>query len=248
MSSDADKTVRRTGTAKAQSPPRRRLSAQDRERMIVQGAIRYFAANGFAGDTRALARNLGVSQGLIFHYFPTKEALIDRVYEDVFLSRWKPGWEAMLKDRSRPLRDRLKAFYRDYYETADRSEWIRITLYSALRDIDINARYHRRVREAVIHRIVRELRAELQLPDPEGPPGFYEEQLVYALHAAVIYLLIRKHVYKMSFPADPRPAIDAHVDLFMDSVATAMQRLISEQPAIPVVLDRAPGRRGAARA
>jgi AcrR family transcriptional regulator len=221
---------------------RRRLSAEDRERMIVKGAIRYFAANGFAGDTRALARHLGVSQGLIFHYFPTKEALIDRVYEDVFLSRWKPAWETVLEDRDQPLRERLKAFYRDYYETADRSEWIRITLFSALRDIDINARYHRRVREAIIHRIVRELRAELGLADPEAPPSFYEEQVVYAIHAAVIYLLIRRHVYKMPCPADPLPAIDAHIDIFMDSVAGVMQRLIGEQPAVAVALDCLPRR------
>lgn len=208
---------------------RQRLSPEDRERMIVEGAVSYFAANGFDGDTRALARSLGVSQALIFHYFPTKDALIDRVYQEVFLSRWKPEWETLLGDRNRALRRRLKDFYRDYYETANHYEWIRITLYSALRDIDINARYHRRVRERLIHLIVRELRDELNLKDPDAPMTFAEEQLIYNLHSAVIYQLIRNHVYKMPQPEDMGSVIDAHVDLFMDSVPIVLHRILSRE-------------------
>jgi AcrR family transcriptional regulator len=203
---------------------RQRLSPRDRQRMILDGAIRYFAADGFDGDTRALAKSLGVSQALIFHYFPTKEALIDSIYREVFLSRWKRAWEQVLADRSRPLRSRLKEFYRDYHRTADRPEWIRLTLYSALRDIDINSRYHRRVRERIIHRIARELRHELALGDPDGAISQHEEQIVYALHAGVIYHLIRKHVYRLPSPDDLSPVIDAHVDLFMDSLPSVLAR------------------------
>lgn len=203
------------------------MSPEERERMIVEGAIRHFAEYGFDSDTRGLARSLGVSQALIFHYFPTKEALIDRIYQEVFLSRWNPAWETILCDRSRSLDNRLKAFYRDYVETADRPEWIRITIYSALRDIDINARYHVRVRKSVIQRIVRELRHEFDLGDPDAPVGFYEEQLVYMFHAAVIYHLIRKHIYRMPLPEPIGPAIDAHIDSFLMSAPMVMGRLVA---------------------
>lgn len=211
-----------------QSKPvrRRRLSPEDRERMIVEGAIRYFAEHGFDGETRALAISIGVSQALIFHYFPTKEALIDRVYEDVFLSRWKDSWVEILGDRSRSLRHRLKDFYRDYYATSDRPEWIRITLYSALRDIDINSRYHARVRERIILRIAEELREELGVGMQPGPISEEEEQLVYCLHSSVIYQLIRKHIYRMAAPDDLTPVIDANVDLFMNSIPLVVQRFI----------------------
>lgn len=195
--------------------------------MIVRGAIQYFAANGFDSETRALARSIGVSQGLIFHYFPTKEALIDRVYEEVFLGRWKPEWDQILGNRERSLRKRLKSFYKDYFETADRYEWIRITLYSALRDIDINTRYHRRVRERIIHVIALELREELGFCDPDSTITCYEEELVYALHANVIYQLIRKHIYHLSGPDNPGPVIEAFVDMFMDAVPRALHRLSS---------------------
>ena len=226
MAGQTEKRSKRAAPARAAR--RQRLNPEDRERMIVEGAVRYFAANGFDGDTRALAQSLGVSQALIFHYFPTKEDLIDRVYEEVFLSRWKPSWEQVLGDRDRALRKRLKEFYRDYYETANHYEWIRITLYSALRDIDINARHHHRVRTRLIHLIVRELREELSLGDPESEITLQEEQLIYNLHSAVIYQLIRSHVYNMPQPLDMTRVIDAHVDLFMDSVPLVLHRLQAE--------------------
>ncbi len=213
------------------STRRRRLSPEDRERMIVEGAIHYFAEHGFDGETRALANSIGVSQALIFHYFPNKEALIDRVYQDVFLSRWKDKWVDILGDRSRSLRSRLKEFYLDYYETGDRPEWIRITLYSALRDIDINSRYHARVRERIILKIARELREELGLGGDESEITDYEEQMVYCLHSSVIYQLIRKHIYRMDSPHDLTPVVEANVDLFMNSIPLVLQRFIGTQAA-----------------
>ena len=43
-----------------------------RERQIVEGAVAYFAEVGLDGQTRELARRLGITQPLLFRYFPTK--------------------------------------------------------------------------------------------------------------------------------------------------------------------------------
>ena len=66
---------------------KKRLSSQEREKQIVIAAVEFFAEVGFSGDTRQLARRLGVTQSLIYKYFPTKDALIDRVYEEVYVGR-----------------------------------------------------------------------------------------------------------------------------------------------------------------
>ena len=58
---------------------------------------------------------------------------------------------------------------------------------------------------------------------------FSEEQLIYNLHSAVIYQLIRNHVYKMPPPEDMGAVIDAHVDLFMDSVPIVLHRILSRE-------------------
>jgi hypothetical protein len=54
-----------------------RLTREAREKLIVDGAVRFFAEVGFGGQTRELARQLRMSQSLLFKYFPTKVDLID---------------------------------------------------------------------------------------------------------------------------------------------------------------------------
>jgi hypothetical protein len=49
-----------------------------------------------------------------YRYFPTKDQLIDRIYQEVYLSNWNPRWESRLRDRSAPLEKRLTDFYIDY--------------------------------------------------------------------------------------------------------------------------------------
>ena len=47
----------------------------EREAQIVAEAVRFFAETGFEGQTRELAARLGITQPLLYRYFPTKEAL-----------------------------------------------------------------------------------------------------------------------------------------------------------------------------
>ena len=105
--------------AKAVVPtPAKRLSGAEREKHIVSEAVRFFAEVGFGGDTRELAQRLGVTQSLLYKYFPNKEALINRVYEEVYLGRWNPFWESMIRDRSIPLQERLTRLYIEYAKAA----------------------------------------------------------------------------------------------------------------------------------
>jgi AcrR family transcriptional regulator len=113
---------------KASKAARRvRLNPEDRKKLIVEEAIRYFAEVGFDAGTHPLAVRLGITQPLIFRYFPNKNDLIEAVYHEVFLSRSRIEWEVLLEDRTRPLRDRLVEFYKDYTEVIFNSRWMRIS-------------------------------------------------------------------------------------------------------------------------
>ena len=69
-------------------PPRRRLSATLRKTSIAQAALPLFARRGFDGvSTRELAQASGVSEALIFRYFPTKRALFDEIHRQHTESR-----------------------------------------------------------------------------------------------------------------------------------------------------------------
>lgn len=205
----------------------KRLPPDARAQQILEGAIAYFAEFGFHGGTRALATHLGISQALLFRYFPNKAALIDRVYEVVFLNRWNPNWQTLLTQRKRPLAQRLTDFYRDYGRSIDRYEVIRISLFSALRHESISQRYFARLREHLIRPIVAEFRAHLALPALDTlPMHALEEQLVFSLHATVIYGIIRKHVFLAAAPADTDFLIELYVDGFVQTAPSAFRRVL----------------------
>ena len=47
----------------------RRLSPEDREQQILEGAVKFFAEKGFSGQTRELALQLGITQPLLYRYY-----------------------------------------------------------------------------------------------------------------------------------------------------------------------------------
>src|SRR5271169_4620801 len=112
------KTRNQKSKTRPARPIQRRLKPAAREQLIAQAAVRFFAERGFEGKTRELARRLGIAQPLLYRYFPSKQALIDRVYREVFVDPWQPEWFENLADRSKPLKRRLQEFYIAYAHTA----------------------------------------------------------------------------------------------------------------------------------
>jgi TetR/AcrR family transcriptional regulator len=69
--------------------PKRRLPNRDKiEATILAEAVRVFAASGFEGaSVAAVAENAGLSKQNLMYYFPTKQALYQRVLDGV-LDDW----------------------------------------------------------------------------------------------------------------------------------------------------------------
>src|SRR4051794_15582071 len=72
-SSRAKSTLAKSARAKS-SRPRRNMRAVERERLIVDEAIRFFAERGFDGEMRELAIRIGIAHSAIYRHFPSKEA------------------------------------------------------------------------------------------------------------------------------------------------------------------------------
>src|SRR5882757_1829288 len=89
----------------------KRLSPDDRRKEFVAKATEFFSEEGFGGGTRDLARRLGVTQPLLYRYFPSKDDLIKEVYRTVHVGPLDTGWGTLLHGRSRPIGDRLQEFY-----------------------------------------------------------------------------------------------------------------------------------------
>src|SRR5262252_6632326 len=147
--------MRKKASTKRTRPKQKRLSPDDRRKEFVAKATEFFSEEGFGGGTRDLARRLGVTQPLLYRYFPSKNDLIKEVYRTVYLEPLDEGWDNLLADRSRPLRDRLLEFYRGYTKVIFRRKWLRIYLYSGLKGLDINRRYVAVVRDKILTRMIR---------------------------------------------------------------------------------------------
>ncbi|TCP88236.1 TetR family transcriptional regulator [Rhizobium sp. PP-CC-2G-626] len=194
------------------------MSPDHREQEIVREAVKFFAEFGFEGQTRELAKRLGITQPLLYRYFPTKDALVERVYQEVFLRRWNPFWEELLVDRKTPLRERLTDFYQDYSQAILTYEWVRLFMFSGLKGLDFNTRYLDLLRQRVFGLIINALRLEHSLkPVDEVPISPIELEAVWGLHAAIFYLGVRKFIYNM--PVENISSIvDLELRIFLDGV------------------------------
>ena len=189
----ADKTAAtqpasgRTNRAGRVAEPRLRLSAADREQQILAGAVDFFARRGLDAQTRELADELGITHALLYHYFPTKSRLIERVYEQVIAGRWDPAWEALL-DGAEPVEAKLCRFYGQYLAAILTPEWLRILVHSGLADGLIPARYFGLLRERLFPRLIRETR-RASGSRSRAAPTVREEALLLGLHGGLVYQL-----------------------------------------------------------
>jgi len=193
---------------------RRRLSPDERRREFVAKATEFFSEEGFGGGTRALARRLGVTQPLLYRYFPSKDDLIKEVYRTVYLDPLETGWEKLLTDRSRPLRDRLLEFYHTYTDAIFTRKWLRIYLYSGLKGLDINRWYVGMVKDKILTRIIRECRHEVGLA-VQNKPSTAELELAWVLHGGIFYYGVRKYIYESPVLEDKDRVIIDALDVFL---------------------------------
>ena len=200
----------------AESPTRKRLSSDERRREFIRKSIELFAEDGFESSTRELARRLGVTQPLLYRYFPSKQDLISAVYEEVYLRRWRPEWEALIADRSRPLRDRLVEFYGLYTDAIFHPDWIRIYLYSGLKGVEINARYMKLIVQRILTPIFSEIRADVGLPD-RGPSDREIDEM-WIIHGGIFYFGVIKLVYQKTPPDTKAIAIGFAVDALIEGM------------------------------
>ncbi|MFM0129204.1 TetR/AcrR family transcriptional regulator [Paraburkholderia sediminicola] len=200
----------------------RRLAPEVRERQIVLKAVDHFATHGFSGSTRELARQLGVTQPLLYRYFPSKEALIDRVYEEVY--QWDTSWECLIKDRSVPIQERMVRFYSAYAGVILRREWIRIFIFAGLTREGINSKYLSRLRERVFLPVMAEIRSAYELPaSTSTKQRDIDLELIWSLHASIFYLGVRKWIYGLPVSDNVEDHIARQVDAFLNGVPEALK-------------------------
>ena len=112
---------------------RQRQAAARREE-ILRTALGLFAARGFdATSTKQIAREAGIAEGLVFHYFPTKAGLLTAILDDrlengrAFRSELRPLLEGAA---SRPAAEVLGAVASGWLAALRRDEEIVVVLFT----------------------------------------------------------------------------------------------------------------------
>jgi AcrR family transcriptional regulator len=199
-----------------------RLPPAERRARLLASAAEFFAEYGLTAQTRALAAACGVAQRLLYRYFPSKAALLDEVYREAIVSPFKAVWLVQLRDRRRPLEQRLLEFYHNYYDTVLTRRWLRLFLYASLAEARMAPDYISAIVFELLETIVREAAHEMKVDLPKDPALLHE--VGWMLHGTVSHLAIRRHLYGASPDLAERRVLALHVHGFLGGFASLAAR------------------------
>ena len=186
--------------------------AERREQILIQAA-EFFSEYGLTGQTRSLAAACGISQLLLYRFFPTKSALIAEVYARTILGPFKGDWLICLSDRGKIMEERLIEFYTDYFKVILTRRWLRLFLYSSLAEENMAPNYISAIITTLMNTIVQETAIEQGVTLPDDPVVIHE--LGWTLHGAASHLAIRRHLYQASQLVPVDDVIRMHVRAFL---------------------------------
>jgi AcrR family transcriptional regulator len=182
-------------------------------------------------QTRELTRRIGVSQPLLYRYFPSKAALIEEVLEAVFLRQQNTSWLNDLRERSRTIKARLMAFYCSYVESTYDQRWLRIYFFAALANFEFNGRYVKGiVEDKILQTVCTELRDSLLSTDQirKMPRKIHarEIELAWMLQSNLFYGMVRKHILNAAADIPEPMRLSDAVDLFISGAQAIYPTLL----------------------
>jgi AcrR family transcriptional regulator len=198
-----------------------RLPADQRKALILARASDFFAEYGLTGQTRPLAAACGVTQRLLYRYFPSKAALVAAVYGEAIVAPFKAVWMVQLKNRAQPLEERLLSFYRNYYREVLTRRWMRLFLYASLAEVAMAPDYTQAIVMEMLETVVAEVAHEKGVAVPRQRKTVHE--IGWILHGAVVHLAIRRHLYKLSQEIDEDKVLALHVRSFIAGFAATVE-------------------------
>lgn len=204
-----------------------RLTPEQRRSQIVAAATDFFAEHGFEGGTSALARRLGITQPLLYRYFPTKADLISHVYEHAFPSaQYYPRWVSDLARRERPIRERLIDFYCEYTDVLLNYRFLRLAIWARLNGASFdgasfNERYNAVLTTRIFPLVIDALRERAGIADG-APPSEPELELMQTLHGSIYYVGIRRLNDRL--PSDVRAIVVSKIDVFLNGISAELLR------------------------
>ncbi len=136
----------------------RQQKALERREQILETAVRLFAQHGFNGtSTRQIADAAGITEGLIFHYFPTKNHLLHAILASDH-SYFNNLQAMLLEKQQEPVETVLTQIAIEWLATLRREQAITLVLFG---EAQTNPQVHEAM-QSLIERGIARLSAYLQ--------------------------------------------------------------------------------------
>ncbi len=213
----------------------KRFPADQRRKMMMEDAAEYFAKHGFDRSTRHIADEIGVTQGLIYFHFDSLEDFIQLTIEHQLGSLYQAtNWN----DATPSLEDSIVDYYCDFFEEMTETKF-RLFLMASLAGRKWSTWDRDRASgSGLLEGFVSRLRNDLGLPELESLPiTDKERELVLSLHGAVVYLQMRRYVFKTAEISDITKRIRCTVSAFIEGAPAKMRAIhrdnVRNPPAIP---------------
>src|SRR5438445_7366247 len=192
-----------------------KATGQERQASIIAAAASLFAQKGFNGTTtREIARSAGISEALIFKYFPTKRALYAAIIAAKSqLSQLMASIEEAAEKRDDARVFTLIAGFR-IHRGADPS-LLRLLLFSALEGHELSDMFFRNR-----HRVFYEyLAGYISLRAREGAFQTVDPLLAaQAFIGMVVYHRLLHEVFRVPRHCTPEEAVAGYVQVFLEGL------------------------------
>jgi TetR/AcrR family transcriptional regulator len=194
-----------------------RLSQDERIVKIIQAATRAFARTGFRGTrTRDIAREAGVSEGLVFKYFPDKKSLQKAILE----ARLSQTGPLISEDvpRLAPREALRKIAAAIMQRTSQEPDFMRILFFSALEGEPLAGMLYRKRHTRGIGGLTRLFRNWASRGIIKR--GTDSKLAAWLFIAGVYHLMVSRHVFGVSDFMDAKGDLAGKAaDLFLDGIA-----------------------------
>jgi AcrR family transcriptional regulator len=125
----------------------RRQHKEERREQILDAALRIFAQKGFVGASiRDIAKEVGVTEGLLYHYFESKEQLLNACWKE---RTWRAHLERILAEGAeKPLQSVLSELVLDFMKTLrENAEMVRFCASERQRNPELAEFHLRKIEE-----------------------------------------------------------------------------------------------------
>jgi AcrR family transcriptional regulator len=205
----------RVEPARERSPTRRQAQAAARREQLLGVALDIFAEKGFRGSTiRDIAHAAGITEGLIYHYFPSKAALLQAVLERYSMM---PEIMALIEEmKGIPGRQALLHVSERYYELLVRHSKLATMIFTdAHRDPEMAQAFQEIARpgfEAMLA-LLNEQIAAGKLRRHDAVAG------LRLLHGAIVWYFLTRDLYAPLLPPrDPERFVRAMVETLLSGI------------------------------